>query len=76
MRDEVINSERFTDQPAALTGFITHACAVTRRRVAFPCGGCGSRYGCWTLRYVLLDLHDPDTMTVYPTREGTECVIF
>ena len=29
-----------------------------------------------TLGYVFLDLHDPDTMTVYPTRERTECVIF
>ena len=28
-----------------------------------------------TRGYVLLDLHDPGTMTVYPTREGTECVI-
>lgn len=28
-----------------------------------------------TQGHVLLDLHDPDTMAAYPTREGTECVI-
>lgn len=28
-----------------------------------------------TRGYVVLDLHDPDTITVYPAREGTECVI-
>lgn len=28
-----------------------------------------------TRGYVLLDLHDPDTITAYPVREGTECVI-
>ena len=28
-----------------------------------------------TRGYVLLDLHDPDTIVAYPTQEGTECVI-
>lgn len=28
-----------------------------------------------TRGYVIVDLHDPDTIEVYPTREGTECFI-
>ena len=28
-----------------------------------------------TRGYVLLDLHDPDVIAAYPTREGTECII-
>ena len=28
-----------------------------------------------TRGFVILDLHDPDTIAAYPTREGTTCII-
>ena len=31
--------------------------------------------GAGTRGYVIVDLHHPDTIAVYPTREGTECFI-